>query len=76
MILAINRGSSSIKFAVYPESLEAPELSGSLDRIGTPGGVFRAWDSKHSPLVDQKLELPGHEAALTRLVDWLRSRVG
>jgi acetate kinase len=74
MILAINRGSSSIKFAVYPESLEAPELSGSLERIGTPDGVFRAWDRKHSPLADQKLELPGHEAALETLLDWLRSR--
>jgi acetate kinase len=74
MILAINRGSSSIKFAVYPETLEAAELSGSLERIGTPGGVFRAWDRNRSALINQKLELPGHEAALRTLLDWLRSR--
>jgi acetate kinase len=74
MILAINQGSSSIKFAVYPESLEAPELSGKLERIGMQGGVFRAWDRRHNSLVDQPLELPGHEAALKTLLDWLQSR--
>ncbi len=74
MILAINQGSSSIKFAVYPESLDAPELSGKLDRIGMPGGVFRAWDQRHASLVDQQMELSGHEAALKTLLDWLQSR--
>ena len=74
MILAVNQGSSSIKFAVYPESLEAPELSGKLERIGMPAGVFRAWDRTHASLVDQPLELPGHEAALKTLLDWLQSR--
>jgi acetate kinase len=74
MILAINRGSSSIKFAVYRESLEGPELWGKLDRIGLAGGVFRAWDSKHAAVADQKLELPGQQEALKKLLDWLESR--
>jgi acetate kinase len=74
MILAINRGSSSIKFAVYADSLEGPELSGKLDRIGLSGGVFRAWDSKHAPALDEKLDVPGHEAALKKLLDWVQSR--
>jgi acetate kinase len=74
LILAINRGSSSIKFAVYPDSVEAPVLSGKLERIGLPEGAFRAVDNGHAPLVDQRVALPNHEAALKTLLDWLGSR--
>jgi acetate kinase len=74
LILAINRGSSSIKFAVYPDSVETPVLSGKLERIGLPEGVFRASDSARAPLVDQRIALPSHEAALKILLDWLGSR--
>ena len=74
MILAINRGSSSIKFAVYPDSVEAPVLSGKLERIGLPEGAFRAVDNAHATLVDQRVALPNHEAALKTLLDWLGGR--
>src|SRR5713226_3646170 len=74
MILAINRGSSSIKFAVYPESLDRPAVSGKLERIGLPDSVFRAWDGAHIALVDQRPALVHHQAALKTLRDWLRGR--
>lgn len=74
MILAINRGSSSIKFAVYPGNVEAPLLSGKLERIGLPEGAFRAMDNARAPLVDQRVALPNHEAALKTLLDWLGGR--
>ncbi len=74
MILAINRGSSSIKFAVYPESLDRPAVSGKLERIGLPDSVFRAWDSAQIELVDQRPALVDHQAALKTLLDWLRGR--
>ena len=74
MVLAINRGSSSIKFAVYPDSLDRPALSGKLERIGLPDGLFQAWDGARAPLMDQRLALQDHEAALKTLLDWLRSR--
>ncbi len=74
MILAINRGSSSIKFAVYPESLDRPAVSGKLERIGLPDSVFRAWDGAHIALVDQRAALVDHQAALKTLLDWLRGR--
>jgi acetate kinase len=74
LILAINRGSSSIKFAVYPDSLEATALSGKLERIGLPDGSFHASDGTHAPLVDQRVALPSHEAALKTLLDWLGTR--
>ena len=59
MILAINRGSSSIKFAVYPSNVEAPLLSGKLERIGLPEGAFRAMDNAGAPLAGQRLEEAG-----------------
>jgi acetate kinase len=74
VILAINRGSSSIKFAVYPESLDQPVLSGKLERIGTADGVFQSWDSARASLVDRRLALQDHEIALKTLLDWLRGR--
>ena len=74
MVLAINRGSSSIKFAVYPDRLDQPALSGKLERIGLPGGLFQVWDGARSPLMDQRLALPDHEATLKTLLDWLRSK--
>ena len=74
MILAINRGSSSIKFAVYPESLDQPVLSGKLERIGKSDSVFQSWDGAHASLMDRRLALPDQESALQTLLDWLRSR--
>jgi acetate kinase len=74
VILAINRGSSSIKFAVYPDSMDRQALSGKLERIGLPDGVFRAWDGAHAPLIDERPALRDHEAALKTLLDWLRGR--
>lgn len=74
MILAINRGSSSIRFAVYPDSLDVPVLSGKLERIGLPDGSFRAWDNAHAAAADERLALPNHEAALKKLLEWLGSR--
>ena len=74
MILAINRGSSSIKFAVYPDSVDRPVLTGALERIGLPDGAFRALDGAQISLVDRRLALSSHEAALGTLLDWLRGR--
>ena len=74
LALAINRGSSSIKFAVYPDDSETPVISGKLERIGFSDSVFRAWDGARNPQVDRRLPLPGHEAALKTLLDWLHGR--
>ncbi|HTM49732.1 MAG TPA: acetate/propionate family kinase [Bryobacteraceae bacterium] len=74
MILSINRGSSSIKFAVYPVSLERPALRGKLERIGLPDGSFKAWDGDGAVLMDGRPPLKDHEAALKTLLDWLHGR--
>ena len=64
-IVVLNAGSSSLKFAVYPDNVDGPELSGKLERIGLSDGSFRAWDGAHAALIDQRLSLKDHEAALS-----------
>ena len=59
---------------MYPDNVEAPALSGKLERIGLPGSRFRVSDGAHAPLIDQGAALPSHEAALETLLDWLGSR--
>ena len=60
-VLAINGGSSSIKFAVYHAgTLPKPSLSGKLDRIGRDGTTlsWRATDGAsregHTEVADDK----------------------
>ncbi len=56
LALAINRGSSSIKFAVYPEESETPVTAGKLERIG-PGGHAAALATLLDRLRGQNLDL-------------------
>jgi acetate kinase len=75
LILTINSGSSSLKFSLY--RLGAGEdlvLAGKLDRIGVKGGHFQAREARGQVLIDRKLELPDHRAALTALLDWLKGQ--
>jgi acetate kinase len=77
VILTINVGSSSLKFALYRMGRTAtevhPMLSGKLERIGASGGRFVAHDDRHVDLVDRQVELPNYEAALKTMLDWLKS---
>jgi acetate kinase len=71
-ILAINSGSSSIKFALYVLSAEEHRaLSGQLQRIGQAGASFQIVDESGRALADEQLSLPDHAAAITRLMQWL-----
>ncbi len=64
LVLALNVGSSSVKFAVYRFGGEQRVLSGVLERIGA-GGHFRA-DG-----IDVAVALPNLDAAVTHLLEWL-----
>src|SRR4051812_47285792 len=77
-ILAINSGSSSLKFALYAmRPREAAVLSGKLDRIGAGGrgddgaGAFAARDERGETVLDRRLDLPDHAAAIRELLNWL-----
>jgi acetate kinase len=71
-ILALNSGSSSLKFGVYYPasgggSDEEPRLTGSADGIGQGNGTFRIRFSDGSPAIVQKGILESQSDALSAL---------
>jgi acetate kinase len=77
LILTINRGSSSLKAALYALGDEERLIArGLLDRIGLPGGKFQMADADGNLLEDRDLDLAHHEAAVQVLFDWLDRRHG
>jgi acetate kinase len=70
-VLAINGGSSSIKFAVYrTDTVSRPSVSGKVDRIGLDGATL-SWRATEG---DGRMEVPGDKPAPRLLVDWLEAR--
>ena len=67
-ILAINSGSSSIKFALFETDSLSEVLQGEIERIGLPGTVLRAKGLRE---VAQLLEAPDYAAAVSILMDWI-----
>ncbi len=76
-ILTINRGSSSVKLALYHVGpAERLVLSGKIDRIGSAGSHFEMKDADGKVLTKRELNLPDHETALQVLLDWLQGHIG
>jgi acetate kinase len=73
--LAVNVGSSSIKFAAYEIGAPKPLLSGSLDRIGLDG-VTLSWRTGAGSAGErgQHKVIPDGKPATEFLLDWLESR--
>jgi acetate kinase len=71
-ILALNTGSSSIKFALY-ETGEVEKLlfTGSLTRIGHEGGVFSVKDGQGSSVASERIAVPDHDSACAYLFSWV-----
>ena len=73
-VLAINGGSSSIKFAVHQAgTVPTLPLSGTLDRIGRSGTTL-SWRAKEGASVEGHTEVPGDTPAPRLLIDWLEAR--
>ncbi len=75
-ILAINGGSSSIKFALYrTDKLLKNSFNGSVDRIGLPGTnlTFSDSDGKHKNSLI--LESSDTRSAANFLIDWLEKKI-
>jgi acetate kinase len=73
-VLAINGGSSSIKFAVYQAGApQKPSLSGKLDRIGLDGTTL-SWETTEEGAGESQMEVPDHEPGPDLLIDWLEAR--
>ena len=77
VILTLNSGSSSLKFALFTASLHPKRLwSGAIDRIGLSGGHFQLSDARSTIVVNELGRLDTHEAALSRLLKAIASLPG
>ncbi len=77
VILALNAGSSSLKFALFTASAHPRRLwSGAIDRIGLPVAHFQLSDARRTVVLDEPGRLDTHEAALTRLLGAIDSLPG
>ncbi len=77
VVLTLNAGSSSLKFALFTVSEHPRRLwSGAIDRIGLAGTHFQLSDARRTVVLDEPGRLDNHEAALTRLLDAIASLPG
>jgi acetate kinase len=73
-VLAINAGSSSIKFAVFEAAAPLkPSLSGQVDRIGSSGATL-SWRTSAGESVESDIESKDHASATALLLEWLEAR--
>jgi len=76
VLLTINGGSSSIKFAVFDAADSSSRIfSGEIQRVGQPGTVISA-KGLGEEIKNQAIEAADHAAAAERLIDLLRTRLG
>jgi len=75
LILTINGGSSSIKFALFEagESLKRI-LEGSIERIGLPDASLRVKGLKPADSFSRSVKAPDHTVAVEVLMDWVEKR--
>jgi acetate kinase len=76
-ILALNGGSSSIKFALFQlnHSLDRI-LGGDIDRIGLPETIFTVEGLNEEDNFSREVIAPDHTTAVDRLLEWLEERIG
>ena len=78
-VLALNTGSSSLKFSCYTFTTDFPGgsllYSGSLSRIGQQNGKFQVSDGQGSQLLPpQTLPLADINAACNQMFDWIKAQ--
>jgi acetate kinase len=72
-VLAINAGSSSIKFAVHEAGpASTPSLHGKLDRIGIDGTML-SWTTRQGSS-ERGFDGPNPQTATSLLIDWLEAQ--
>jgi acetate kinase len=77
-ILAINGGSSSIKFAVFGIEKDIKQtIKGKIDRIGLDGnGDFSFFESDSSEQKNKKIKVESYSAAADYLLTWFHKKIG
>ena len=77
LILTINGGSSSIKFALFEAGDTLRRLAkGEISRIGLPRAALAVQHVTAHDGVSRLVEAPNHAAAANVLMDWLREHSG
>ncbi len=75
LILTINGGSSSIKFAMYRAGGPLRRiLEGGMERIGLPEAVMRVKGVNPADNFSHPVKAPDHTAAVGVLMDWIEQR--
>lgn len=73
-VLAINAGSSSVKFAMFQTGGASQQiLKGGIDRIG-PNAVLHVSSPDPAQSISQSVAAPDHIAAVSVLIDWIKTR--
>jgi acetate kinase len=77
LILTINGGSSSIKFALFEagDSLRRI-LEGAIERIGLPGATLRVKGLNQADNFSRPVTARDHTVAVGALMDWIEGRSG
>src|SRR5476649_6450 len=75
-VLALNSGSSSLKFGLYRVESSIPKtiLSGEVESIGGPDGKFWAKDGNGKPLVSEKANFKTQQDAVAHVGTFLANR--
>ena len=74
-LLAINGGSSSIRFALYEKDEPLRRLlDGRVDRVGLSGTNLTFKDSTGQSQNSRTIALPDHPSAVAFLLDWLETQ--
>ena len=68
-VLALNSGSSSLKFGLYlvGSSRTEMQLSGEAESIGDEKGKFHARDSHQNALLAETVSIPSQREAIVRI---------
>jgi len=75
LILTVNGGSSSIKFALFETGESSRRiLKGAIDRIGLPNATFSVKGSDNRNTYSRPVTAPDHTAAVGALMDWAEER--
>ena len=77
LILTINGGSSSIKFALFEAGDPLRRiLGGGIERIGRPEAVLRVKGVSQEDTFSRSVTAADHKAAVGLLMDWIEERSG
>ena len=77
LILTINGGSSSIKFALFEAGHSLQRLlAGGIDRIGLAQATFQVQGLSQADSFSRLVTAPDHTVAVGILMDWIKERLG